>query len=100
MLILSLAILALLTACVRKDARYKIVYVNSYHSGHPPSDQITAGLLEGLPVDSFEVITHFMDTKRNPSPEFIEAKAEVLLDSIREEDPDLLRCILLIGGTC
>jgi ABC-type uncharacterized transport system substrate-binding protein len=31
-----------------------------------------------------------MDTKRNPSPEFIEAKAEALLDSIREEDPDLL----------
>jgi ABC-type uncharacterized transport system substrate-binding protein len=64
--------------------------VNSYHQGHPPSDQITAGLLESLPVDSFEVISHFMDTKRNSSQEYIETRAEALLDSIKEADPDLL----------
>ncbi|MCK4989538.1 MAG: hypothetical protein KAS29_03595, partial [Bacteroidales bacterium] len=29
----------------------KVVYVNSYHRGFPPSDQITAGVVEKLPAD-------------------------------------------------
>jgi ABC-type uncharacterized transport system substrate-binding protein len=91
LLILSLVILAIISSCGLQDkGKYKIVYVNSYHQGHPPSDQITAGLLESLPADSFEVIAHFMDTKRNPTQEYIEAKAEALLDSIQKADPDLL----------
>jgi ABC-type uncharacterized transport system substrate-binding protein len=90
-LILSLVILALVSSCgMQHKGKYKIVYVNSYHQGHPPSDQITAGLLESLPADSFEVIAHFMDTKRNPSQEYIEAKSAALLDSIKVADPDLL----------
>jgi ABC-type uncharacterized transport system substrate-binding protein len=89
-LFLSLFILTMFSSCGMQEAKYKIVYVNSYHQGHPPSDQITAGLMENLPVDSFEVIAHFMDTKRNPSQEYIEAKAAALLDSIKEANPDLL----------
>lgn len=90
-LLLSLAILALFSLCGRQDdGKYRIVYVNSYHQGHPPSDQITAGLMESLPVDSFEVIAFFMDTKRNSSQEYIESKAAALLDSIKVTNPDLL----------
>ena len=90
-LLLALPILALFSSCGMQDEeRFKIVYVNSYHQGHPPSDQITAGLMESLPVDSFEVIAHFMDTKRNPSQEYIETKAAALLDSIKDVNPDLL----------
>jgi len=86
-----LPILVLISSCGKQEkGKFKIVYVNSYHQGHPPSDQITAGLMESLPVDSFEVIAHFMDTKRNPSLEYIESKAAALLDSIKEADPDLL----------
>ncbi len=89
--LLSLAILALFSLCGRQDdGKYRIVYVNSYHQGHPPSDQITAGLLESLPVDSFEVIAFFMDTKRNSSQEYIESIAAALLDSIKVTNPDLL----------
>ena len=68
----------------------KIVYINSYHQGFPPSDQITQGVMKGLPADSFEVFSYFMDTKRNPSEAFIRERAEELLDSIREKNPDLL----------
>ena len=68
----------------------KIVYINSYHQGFPPSDQITHGVMKGLPADSFEVFSYFMDTKRNPSEAFIKERAEELLDSIREKNPDLL----------
>jgi len=89
--LLSLPILALFSSCGMQDeGRFKIVYVNSYHQGHPPSDQITAGLMESLPVDSFEVIAHFMDTKRNSSLDYIETQAAALLDSIKNASPDLL----------
>ena len=87
----SLTVLVLFASCGNQnEERFKIVYVNSYHQGHPPSDQITAGLMESLPVDSFQVIAHFMDTKRNPSQEYIESKAAALLDSIKDANPDLL----------
>lgn len=68
----------------------KIVYVNSYHRGFPPSDQITAGVFETFPADSFEIIAHFMDTKRNPSEGYIKNRAAEILDSINNEHPDLL----------
>ena len=68
----------------------KVVYVNSYHRGFPPSDQITEGVFEKLPDDSFEIIPHFMDTKRNPSEGYIKNRAAEILDSINNEHPDLL----------
>jgi ABC-type uncharacterized transport system substrate-binding protein len=46
----------------------KVVYVNSYHRGFPPSDQITEGVYEVLPADSFEILAYFIDSKRNPIP--------------------------------
>ena len=46
--------------------------------------------MENLPADSFEVFSHFMDTKRNPSEEFIKRRAAEILDSIKLEKPDLL----------
>jgi ABC-type uncharacterized transport system substrate-binding protein len=70
--------------------RRKIVYVNSYHRGFPPSDEITSGVFEHLPADSFQVMAHFMDTKRNPSEAFIRKRAEELVDSIILEEPDVL----------
>jgi ABC-type uncharacterized transport system substrate-binding protein len=77
-------------ACVESGSKHKIVYVNSYHSGFPPSDEITSGVFEKLPADSFEVITYFMDTKRNPSEEFIRKRASELFDSINLHEPDVL----------
>lgn len=68
----------------------KIVYVNSYHSDFPPSSQITAGVYENLPADSFDIITYFLDTKRNPSEDYIIERTAAILDSIKKEDPDLL----------
>ena len=89
--ILFLILLVVFNSCVQPGIeKKKIVYVNSYHQGHPPTDEVTAGLLENLPSDSFEIITYFMDTKRNPSQEFIENRAAELLDSIQQSKPDLL----------
>ena len=80
-----------INSCVQPGIEKKrVVYVNSYHSGFPPTDEITSGVIENLPADSFEVFTHFMDTKRNPSLEYIMNRAEELLDTIKIEKPDLL----------
>jgi len=78
-------------SCVETgNEKRKIVYINSYHSGFPPSDQITGAVLEKFPVDSFELFSFFMDTKRNPSTSYIERRASELLDSIKEIKPDVL----------
>jgi ABC-type uncharacterized transport system substrate-binding protein len=68
----------------------KVVYVNSYHSSFPPSAQITEGIFESLPSDSFEISVYFMDTKRNPSELFIKKRVAELLDSIQNDKPDVL----------
>lgn len=68
----------------------KIVYINSYHRGFPPSDQITGAVMDRFPADSFEVHAYFMDTKRHSSEAYIKEKAAALLDSIRMQQPDVL----------
>lgn len=77
-------------SCAKKDLKKKIVYINSYHKGHPSSDEIMRGFMENIPTDSFEVRSWYMDTKRNPSEEFIQKKALELLDSINFINPDIL----------
>jgi len=77
--------------CSPEDNDKKVVtYINSFHRGHPSSDDIMDGILENFPTDSFEIDTYFMDTKRNPSSEYIEQRAKQLFDSILEIDPDIL----------
>ena len=73
-----------------KNEKKIITYINSFHRGHPSSDDIMDGILENFPKDSFEMATYFMDTKRNPSKEFIENRAAQLFDSIMEIEPDIL----------
>jgi len=68
----------------------KIVYINSYHRAFPPSDLITNAVIDELPVDSFELFTFFMDSKRFPSDVFIKKRAEELHDSIKGINPDVL----------
>ncbi len=68
----------------------KVVYVNSYHRGHPSSDEIMDAIIEGFPADSFELVTYIMDTKRNSSKDFIENKAAQLVDSILMVGPEIV----------
>jgi len=85
----SLLLGILFSACL-PDSKKKIVYINSYHHGHPSSDEIMEGFVKDMPADSFEVFSYYMDTKRNPSKSFIQDKASQLLDSIINIKPDLL----------
>ena len=77
--------------CVPQERPKKVVtYINSFHRGHPSSDDIMDGILENFPSDSFEIDTYFMDTKRNPSNEHIEQRASQLFDTIMNINPDIL----------
>jgi len=89
-ILLALPLIGLHSCGQQEIEKKKVVYVNSYHRGFPPSDQITEGVFERLPADSFEIIAHFMDTKRNPSEEYIKSRAAEILDLINNENPDLL----------
>ncbi len=73
-----------------KPEKTAIVYINSYHQGHPSSDEIMQGFMDNMPIDSFEIHAWYMDTKRNPTEEFIIEKASQLLDSIQKINPDVL----------
>ncbi len=55
-------------SCLKSGSgKHRIVYVNSYHRGFPPSDRITDAVKTAFPADSFELHSFFMDTKRHPS---------------------------------
>lgn len=89
--ILFAFLLLLIHSCGQQgDEKKKVVYVNSYHVGHPPSDEVTAGFTGHMPADSFQVYSYFMDSKRNSSIQFIEHRAAELFDTISELKPDLL----------
>ncbi len=57
------------TGAVGAD-RSKILYVNSYHAGYPPSDGMETGALRVLQPSGHEVKIIRMDTKRNASEAF------------------------------
>jgi len=90
-LFLSMFVLTFFQSCRQQEmSKKKIVYVDSYHRGHPSSDDMMDGIMESFPADSFEIITYFMDNKRNTSLEFIENRAAEIYDSIADDDPDML----------
>ena len=70
--------------------KYKIVYVNSYHRGHPSSDEIMDAVIKEFKSDSFELFSYIMDTKRNSAQKYIENKSAQLYDSITAIDPDIV----------
>ena len=69
---------------------YKVVYINSYHRGHPSSDEIMDVVTKEFSSDSFEFHSYIMDTKRNPSQEYIENISASLNDSITAVEPDIV----------
>ena len=96
-IIFPLLILIVLLGCQHtQQITKKIAIINSYHKGHPSSDEIVDGLLEYLPSDSFSCRVFYMDTKRHTSQQFIETQARHILDSVLSLAPDILRLQMII----
>lgn len=91
LIMLIVILLGGLNSCTQSTTgKKKIIYINSYHQGFPPSDQITRGVMENLPSDTFEIHSYFMDTKRNTSESYILQKVDELRDSIQQIQPDAI----------
>jgi ABC-type uncharacterized transport system substrate-binding protein len=90
-LFISMFVLNPFQSCRQQDnSRKRIVYVNSYHRGHPSSDDMMDGIMKSFSADSFEIIPYLMDTKRNTSHEFIVNRAAEIYNSIADTDPYIL----------
>jgi TRAP-type transport system periplasmic protein len=74
----------------RQPPTHKVLYINSYHQGYAPSDEMMLGIEEGLKGKGVALETYFMDTKRNGSPEHAQKVVRELLLKIGEFQPDLL----------
>jgi ABC-type uncharacterized transport system substrate-binding protein len=68
----------------------RVVYINSYHRGHPSSDEIMDAVVDHFPSDSFNLKSYYMDTKRNPTTDYIQSISTQLTDTILLFDPDIL----------
>lgn len=73
-----------------RTERYRIVYVNSYHKGYNPSDEVMRGITDELPPDKFDLKIHFIDSKRQTSPERLAVTVDSIRDQIINFNPDVL----------
>lgn len=81
-------LLFILMAC--NTGRVRVLYINSYHPGYPPSDELMDAMIKDLPADSFEVLVRFLDSKRQASDNSIKAKVDSVLKMINNYKPDVL----------
>jgi ABC-type uncharacterized transport system substrate-binding protein len=84
---IAITILAaqVLFSCISQDP--VIIYVNSYHPGYPPSDEIQVGILNGLPESDFDLRVFYLDSKRQPLVGVQELRADSIARIILEEQP-------------
>lgn len=72
------------------NSQYKIYYINSYHLGYAPSDEVYQAIKEVLTRKNVELKTFFMDTKRKNSDNDIEEKSKKILKDIEKFKPDVI----------
>ena len=90
-LVVLLVLLAVALPAPAADyAGKKVFYVNSYHLGYPGSDPITDGIRSVLDPLGVALQVLYMDTKRNPSEEYIRAAADDARDKIEAFQPDVI----------
>lgn len=86
MKLLTAFILSLLCACTPKEQ--KVLYINSYHTGYVPSDQVEAAITRGLDGD-ITLRKFYLDAKRLSADE-VSHKADDAWAMIVEFKPDLV----------
>ena len=83
-------LLPLLVTAAQDYAGKRILYVNSYHLGYAGSDPITRGIESVLDDTAVELRIIYMNTKRNPSEQFIKNEALKIKAVIEDFEPDLV----------
>jgi ABC-type uncharacterized transport system substrate-binding protein len=83
-----LLILPVLAGCT-DSALQKIVYVNSYHSGYDPSDEITRAIEESFSPGEYSLQILYLDSKRLEES-LLKQKTDSTLLIIQDINPDVL----------
>lgn len=83
----------LLNTCAftnKVDKAFRMAYINSYHEGYGPSDDVMEGITETLQKENVELKTFYLDAKRKTTRAEIEEKVQSILEEICEFKPGLL----------
>lgn len=75
--------------CVSTEQK-KVLYVNSYHKGYAPSDEVTKVILKAFDSASYHLEVVYFDAKRNGSEEYARQKANEIIALIERSDPDAI----------
>ncbi|RJR30757.1 MAG: hypothetical protein C4576_32725 [Desulfobacteraceae bacterium] len=77
-------------ASAKSYAGKKVLYIDSYHQGYGWSDGIEKGVRQGFEGTGVELKVYRMDTKRNPSDEFLKESALKAKAEIEAFKPDVV----------
>jgi len=88
LLLLFFVSLVVLPQCSKPSK--KVLFVNSYHEGYEWSDGIQKGVESEIDSADVDFKTVYMDTKRNPSEEFVKKAALRVKGVIDEYKPDVV----------
>jgi len=83
-------LLLVLSGCHAPGTSSKLFYINSHHPGEASSDEVMAGMYEVVADSRARLDVFFMDAKRCPDRESIDAKTEEVLQIIRQIEPDVI----------
>jgi len=84
----TFAVIILLASC--RDQRARIAYVNSYHEGYKPSDEIRKGIDQNLPAEKYALKIFYIDSKRNTDTGYLSAKIDTIHREVMDFKPEVL----------
>lgn len=91
LIIMLLSVSLFLNVSTTKAAAKKVFLLDSYDSTYAWNMSEQAGVQAAFKdLEDIEIKVHFMDTKRNPSPEFKQQAGEKALEAIRAYQPDVI----------
>ena len=68
----------------------KVLYINSYHSGYPPSDAVQDEIISILTANNIDLEIFYLDSKRNENNEFIRKKTDSIVFLVKGFKPDVI----------
>lgn len=88
----AVLLMLLAPAAVTHAARPSVLVLQSYHPGLTWTDELTRGILDAFHEKLPEALlwVEYLDTKRNPSPEYLARLAELLRAKLRGQRFDLI----------
>ncbi|PRY90690.1 ABC transporter substrate-binding protein [Mongoliibacter ruber] len=94
MLHIFLSILISLHLCFNHDQKEEdklnIIYVNSYHPGYEPSDNILNGFKDKINQVEHSLEIIYMDTKKHTSSHFADSIGNAIVNKVVDKSPDFL----------